>query len=315
MNALTPTQSVSDALRHTAMVAEVTVTALGLSRVDKQASTKAEQDHAATAGSARVVVRRLAGAEDLAREIMSLQNEAQGNLRSNSMAWGAGGGRRLLPNANFLRWNARHEEINATFEAKVKEFVDGADSFIAQARQNAGTFNVDVPTKDEIASAYSMRKLMEPIPDGSQFGQQFGSVTGDVVDQVSANLRREFERNIEAAAREAQQDALRKVQPPLQALIDRMDAYDKREREYANGVNPGREGIFRDTVIENVQDLAEVFSGMNVLNDPAIGEIVRSLSDYQRIDAGMLRKHQQVRDFAKNRAREIIAKIDPLLSL
>lgn len=298
MNAPLPTQhSISDALRQVAMIAEISTSALGMSRTDKDASKKTERDHASKEGSARVVVQRFNGADDEIRAIHEIHKAAHENLRNNTMAWGK---RRLLPNANFMRWNARHEDLVLEHQKAVDVLLANADVILAKAAQNLGSFNVDLPSKQEMATAFSLTKAMEPIPDGKQFGS-FGGQNPGLVDELDAQLRYQFERNMEASFTAATQDAAARLAGPLSKMVERLEAYNKRETDIANGRDAGREGYFRDSLVQNVQDMTAVFANMNVLNDPILADIAKKAEVFNRITPETLRK-------GSNEARERLAK-------
>jgi hypothetical protein len=303
--------SISDALRQVAMVADVSSSALGLTRTDRQASRKSEQDHAAKDGASTVRVNRFAGADEKIKAIMDLQKEASANLRRNSMQWG-NSKRRLLPNANFQRFIEGHTSIDDRFKLAVKSLVDDADLIIAEAKKNIGTFNVDLPTKEEMANAFSLSYELEPIPDGRQFGQFTGD-EADLTGKVSEQLRYQFEENMRASYNSAMLDTAQRLAKPLENLAERMEAYDRREKDLANGKDPGREGYFRDTILENVQQIADVFGNMNVLGDARMDAIAKKLSAFSKLDAEILRKRGDFRVAVAARAKDILKDLDGIL--
>lgn len=309
MNAQAP--SISDALRQVAMVADISTTALGMSRTDKQASKETEVNHAAKAGTAKVVVNRFAGADDEIKAILEIQRLAQENLKVKTMQWGSTK-RRLLPNANFMAWNAKHAELEELHKQAIAKMMDNADAILAKAQANIGSFNVDLPTKDEMERAFTLTHVLEPIPDGRHFDAMTGS--NGMNAQINEHLRYQFEQNMAGAYNAAIQDAAARLAGPLQKYVERMEAYSKREAEVANGRDPGREGYFRDSIVGNVQEIAEVFAGMNVLNDPVIKAVADKVAVFTKLTPDILRKREDVRNATAARAREIIADLDGFLA-
>jgi hypothetical protein len=298
------TDILSDALRNVAMIAEVDTSALGLTRTDKNASKKSEADHHAMSGTARVVVQRFAGVDDLPKKIMDYQKAAHDLLKSKSTAWGSGK-RRLLPNANAQDFIQGYAQIEVEYDKAVKEFVDNADAIIAQAKANQGDFQIDIPTKEEIEKAYALRYTLEPVPDGAQFK---GS------EAVVADLRQHFEERIKASYIEAQQDALQRLADPLKKMIERMEAFEQRERDLANGkTDVGKNGIFRDTIISNIQDIASVFGSFNLTNDPKLAEIASKIALFEKVTADTMRNRPDIRGAAVKHAKSIIEELDDML--
>jgi hypothetical protein len=234
---------------------------------------------------------------------MDIQKQARENLQTLSTAWGAGK-RRLLPNANFQTWIGQQGRLEDEFKDAVKEFVDKADEVLATAKANLGSYNIPLPTKHDIETSYAMSYTLEPIPDGSHF-------KGDA--EVERYLKERFEEHIAAAASESRQDALRRLAEPLSKLAERLEAYDKREREIANGAEPGRTGAFYDSAVENVIEVAKVFRSFNVLNDPEMNKISDKIEAFTKINGDMLRNRADIRTAATARAREVIASLDGLL--
>lgn len=297
------TDILSDALRNVAMIAEIDTSALGLTRTDKDASKKAETDHHAAHGSARVVVRRFAGVDELPKKIMEYQKEAHDCLKRLSTQWGASK-RRLLPNVNAQRFIQEFAEIESKYTTAVKEFIDGVDQIAQEAKKNHGDFKVDLPTKEEVESSYRLQYTLEPVPDGAQFQGSAAVVT---------HLQEMFEQRIQASYVEAQHDALSRVADPMKRLIERMEAFEERERDLANGKEVGKNGIFRDTIVTNIQDIAEVFGSFNLTNDPKIKELSDKIAVFTKVSPETLRKNAQIRAAAVKHAKTIIAELDDLL--
>lgn len=299
MNAHTPpNQRLSAILSQVATVAAIRTTALGLSRADKNAASESEAQHNSARGIARVSVSRLAGAEDRVKELKAVQNEARAAMIDNTTAWGD---RRLLANTNIERFMRRFMVSKAEFDKLNAALIADAPRLIEAANRNIGSFDIEPPTVEEIAGAFSLDFTLEQIPDSASF-------TGAGMDKaVEEELKRRFEANIEAAYQQAQNDALLRLQKPLAALVERMTAYNKREEELAKGIDVGREGYFRDTIIKNISDIAEVFDSFNLTGDPSLKAISDKLAAFEGIEAEDLRKSKSLRDDTARRAQEILA--------
>lgn len=294
---------ISNALREVAMIAEVKTTALGLTRTDKRASAESAQAHRAHANAARVSVNRLAGADDLHRDITTLQEQIRTNLGAYTTAWGTSG-RRLLPNSNFEPWIREHARIQGEFNNKVEILKAEAPALVAKAAAALGQFNVQPPSVQEIQEAYSVRYNLEPIPDGSQFN--------NLPKAAEDYLRAQFETNVSTAYQEAQLDALSRLSKPLEALVERLTAFEEREKKIAAG-EESKSGIFRDTLITNVQDIAQVFASFNLLGDENMTKLAKRLDIFMNIGADDLRKNAQLRDSASTQAKGLIDDLNDLL--
>jgi len=295
---------ISNALREVSMIAEIKTTALGLTRTDKRASAQSAQAHHAHSGAARVSVNRLAGADDLHKDITALQEAIRVNLAAYTTSWGTTG-RRLLPNANFDPWIREHARLQEEFNGKVETLKAEAPALVQKAATALGQYDIQPPSVDEIRNAYSVRYGLEPIPDSKQFT--------NLPPGVEEILRQQFEMNISTAYQEAQLDAMSRLAKPLEALVERISAYDDREAAIARGEEPGKSGIFRDTLIGNIQDIGAVFSSFNLLGDPTMTKISDKLKLFMTVSPDDLRKNDQLRNSAKTQAATLIEELNDLL--
>jgi len=299
-----PQQSISSLLAQVATTIQVSSTALGMSRKDKTASAVADRDHNAKAGVSSVNVSRLAGAEDQIKAIRQQVTAARQVAIENTTAWGE---RMLLANVNIERFLKQWMPVKTAHDQMVKELEDDAPRLIERARQNLGSFAVEPPTEEEIRGAFTLDFKMEAIPDASKF-------TSNIVNkQVEAELQRRFEADIAAAYQRAQQDALQRLAAPLQQMVERMSAYDDRERDKANGIDV-KGGYFRDSLVENVKTIAEVFGSFNLTGDPAIARLASELDIFTRLDAQALRDSKPERDATAKKAKEILASLGDWIS-
>lgn len=288
-------QSMSALLSQVATIVSVSSTSLGMTRKDKTAGLDSERQHQAKHGIASVNVSRLAGAEDRIKGIRQQVTAAREAVTDTTTAWGD---RRLLANVNIEKMLKRWMPIKDEFDRQVSALKRDAADLIRQAQQNLGSFQIEVPTEEEILNAFSLDFKMEAIPDASKF-------TSNLDAQVEAELKRRFEADIAAAYQQAQQDALKRLAKPLENLVERMGAYQKREDAKANGIDD-KEGYFRDSVIDNVNKVADVFASFNLTGDPALDALARQLDVFRGLDAEALRKHKDIRDATSQKAQDIL---------
>lgn len=292
-------QSISSLLAQVATTIQVSSTSLGLSRKDKTASALSDRNHNARAGVSSVNVSRLAGAEDRIKAIRQQVTAARECATANTTKWGD---RELLANINIERFLRAWSPIKAEHDRLVKELEDDAPKLIEQARQNIGSFDVEPPEVEEIIGAFTLDFKMEAIPDASKFSSNI------VNKQVEAELKRRFEADIAAAYQQAQTDALQRLAKPLENLVERMTAYDEREDLKARGFE-AKGGYFRDSMVENVKQIAEVFGSFNLTGDPAIASLAAELDIFTRLDAQALRDSKPERDATAKKAKEILASL------
>jgi hypothetical protein len=298
------TNPIVEALRSTTTRARVTSSALGLSRTDKQATKDVTASSGAVSGAARVVVSRLAGADEHHKAIVAAQANARKVLFSMSMPYGDEEGWRILPNANFERFVREFGQAKRAYQAAYDQLAANADEVLEAVRTNKGTLSIDVPTKDELLAAYSLDFSLEDYP--------VGNFTG-LPDAVATKLSSRMQTRMEQAVEQAALDTLSRFVGPLEHFVDRMKAFSKREQEIANGAEPTKHGIFRDTVVTNIKHLYDVLGAFNIAGDERLLDLKNSLASLAEVDPDTLRDNIQVRDAGVDRASQVLANLNSWL--
>lgn len=293
-----PKTSISAILSQVATVCMVNSTTLGVTRVDKAASAESERAHNARSGISKVSVHRLAGAEDRIKEIKDVIREARDLVINNTTPWGE---RRLLNNVNIEKLLRAYGPIKGRFDARVNQLHADAPMLIAAAETNKGDFKVDPPTIEEMRESFSLELKLEAIPDASKFS------SSNLDPQIEEQLRRRFEADTAAAYQQAQQDALQRLAEPLEKLVERITNYSKREDEKSRGITSGPRTTFRDSVVDDVVNICNVFGSFNILNDPSIAALNTRLDEFRGLDITALKEHADLRETTARKAQEILA--------
>jgi hypothetical protein len=294
------TDNLSSLLSQVSTIAYVKCRSLGLWRLDKAASKQADRAHNAIDGASKTQVSRLAGAEQRVEEIAVIQGRAGALLKEMTTAWGD---RRLLPNSMLEKFMNPYADLKREHDEKVEIFIAEAPALLAEAEHNKGTFNVKIPTMAEIEKAFDMDFRLEPVPDVSTYK------SGNLDKAVEKILKERFEQNIKAAYTEAQADAIKRIAKPLSLLVDGMAKYNKREEEKARGLSVDKTGTFKNSIIGNVQEIAEVFGEWNLTGDPLMKRLDDALSAFANIDAEDLKTSPELRNDVATRAAKILDEI------
>ena len=300
--------TLSDALQNACMIVTVNTSALGLTRLDKRASAESDDAHNAVRGAARVIVSRLPGVESDHRDLIAVQNDTRAFTYGCTAPWGVktSDGRRIMANNMFEKWiggfAARHE----IFMRKREVMLAKAPDMIAEAERNRGQFDVRPPTLDELRNAYDMSYTLEPIADASCFGP--------MGQQVDVFLKQQYDINVAASFRAGQVDRVEAARPLVERVVERMKAFQERETLIADGKDPGREGVFRDTLVSNVQEMCGLLDSLNVTADAGLHAIVQDLRAFDAMSAKELRKSPQMRATAVTVAAQAVDAIDRWLT-
>lgn len=275
MNAITPnilsdtSADVLGALRETAMLAACRISRFGLERKDKTTSEEVRVQKGVAERGLRVTVNRLAGADEHHRAIVSLQEEIRDAFNRWTFYWDEGGWRGL-PTAAFNDMLREIAPRDAAFKARLLEYETALPEVMERARIGLGTANIELPAPEEIIAAYGVKLEFQPIPDRASFR--------GLPQTTQAKLSEHLVTRAAKARTEAVQDVLGRVAPVLSRMVERLNAFDARQAKMAEGIDPGKEGIFRDSLVENVKDIAQVLPSFNVLGDPTLDAAIAQIT-------------------------------------
>jgi len=298
---------VLDALKETTVLACVTTRALGLERTDSNASDKVIADNGAAPKAAKVKVNRLAGADQIHKNIVSLQNEAAQLLRANSQPFGEEEKWRLLPNARFEKVIAGMSPIKAKYDEQIKILQEQAQEILDLAAKNVGTFDVRLPTVDEMINAYQLNMEFRPIPESANFK--------GLNENTIKKLQEMHDVKLEEAVYSAQRNTLERFVDPIGRFIERMKAYDEREKKLAADPDlKDKTGIFRDTVVTNIQELGEVLGSFNISGDERLTQLGNMINEFTQVTPKKLRESELLRGEAVSRAQAIADNLNSWLA-
>lgn len=260
---------VAEALRSCCILGTIRCTALGLQRTDRETSREVNAEQGAVSNAGRVIVSRLAGVEQYHKAILLAQKDCRDMLASMSMPYGEDTGWRIVPNEHFEPLMGKLRKHKTVFDDAVQHLIDNADSIIAMARQNVGQYNVQPPSKEELVGAYTMKTEFREFPDGD---------FKHMPVQARATLQKHSEKRLIEAYETAKGDTFGRVYSSLEQFVERMEAYDQRLRKQAAGEDVGRNGVFRDSVVEHVAELQRMLSSFNVAGDERMAHLEQRLA-------------------------------------
>ncbi len=300
MNAITPITNIltdndlSEAVRSTAMLADVSISLWSAERSDAKIMDKAKADAGAVGNVGRAIKNLLAGADTSLKTTRSAYNAVRSEHYSLTLPWVAdphaerARGPRLLPNVLFERYltamSARKREALAALDIFVAEYPD----LVVTAKANLGALaDVDYPDQNEVRASFKVAFDFEPIPAGTQFR----GLSDNMLEKLSRGLAAKQQRMVEAA----QAGMWEQVRDRIKHVVERL-------------ADP--KNTFKNSTIENVKELLILLPGWNVASDPRVTEIT---SDIERmlgaVDTKAIRKHETVRKDVSAQAQAVADKL------
>lgn len=282
-----------------AMLASLTISQWSARRLDRDITDEVNESHGASADAGRY--NKLLVAKSAIDPIQKVVNEARLAHLEMTQPW-ADIGPRLLPAALYMKYTERMSALRTAFEREVDLFARDYPSHV-EARRVAlnGLFKEkDYPA--DVRKLFCFDVAILPCPDASDFRVELAAEHAD-------DIRRDIERRMQEAMDTAMQEPIRRIVESVGRMAARLRAYKP-----AAGGNKA-EGVFRDTLVENVRELAELLPAFNLKGDPKLDALTRRMNDELCVeDAKALRENDHARASVAASADAILAEAQALLA-
>lgn len=254
-------------------------------RLDKQASADVTQ-RASAAGDAARVNKHLVP-KDALKNVETAANAIRLHFHKHTLPW-KDNGDRLLTRAMYFVFMPEHGALVHTFRQAVEEFVT---TTYPSAREQAAfrmgkLFNPeDYPHPDELRQRFYVRMDTDVVTTANDFRVE--------IDEAHAQqIRGDIERAVESRITGAMMDVWTRIADTVGHFASKM-------------ADPN--SIFRDSTVENLEELIRLLPALNVTNDPHITALHEAMLDrltgYQPKD---LRKSKASRAQAAKDAQAIM---------
>ena len=199
-------------------------------------------------------------------------------------------GARILPSAHFDQYSQEMRNYRSEFEARVNRFLDNYPQFVDQARYSLnGLFKEeDYPDLGKMYGKFKFETDILPLPDASDFRVQIQA------DDLAA-IKRSTQARLEAAQAQANRDIYARLAEYVGRMAERLS---------------GEKNVFRDTLVENLQELVDLIPGLNITGDAKIEELRQEVAEkLTKHSPQMLREHKPARRETAKAAQEIMDKM------
>lgn len=287
----------TDAVRSTALLADLRVSLWTGERTDKKISAKLKEDAHAVGNTGRYIKNLLAGCDTELRATQAAYIAARKLHHQLTLPWvnnphaERNTGARLLPNLLFHRYVQEMGVLQRSAKQKLDAFLAEYPALIQQAQANlAGLADpADYPSADEVRNAFKIDIDFQPVPDS----QGFHGLPDAMLDKLSERLRARQERSIAAS----QADMWSRVREAVEHLLERLKA--------------GPEQKFRYHSVEAVRELITLLPGFNCAGDARAGAVVEDIKTMlEGISAEDIRKDERVRQDVVSKAQKITDRLN-----
>lgn len=279
-----------------AMLVELNISVWTARKLDKRASEEVTSNHGANKGAANVNKKLLGDCAEL-DAVQKFTANARNMHYAMTLPW-SDSGLRLLPTAQYFKYQQAITDVQAETERLVEQFMTAYKWEVTQAQVKLGSlFNADdYPTEDSVRSKFRFKVNYIPLPDAGDFRVDIGNETKNA-------LAEQYSKYYEAQLKTAMDDVWQRAFVALEKMSERLDY----------GADPATKKIFRDSLVDN---LIEVVSIMEVCNITKDARMTQAQVDITRALRGVtpeaLREDPGLRADTKRKVDEIIKNLPGL---
>ena len=262
-----------------AMLVRLEITGWRGNRLDRQVTAEVETTKGASHDAGRWSTRLVP--KSALFDINRAEAEARQTFWKFTLPWDDAGSR-ILPSTVYFEFSEAIRKCQVVFETAVAEFVAAYPGLMAEAEVRLGDLYraKDFPAPEQVARKFGWHVSSMPMPDHADFRVDLGA--GE-----TARVRQAMEADIAATLARSTRD-----------LWDRLHLAVSRMAEKL--ADP--KGIFRDSLVGNVQEVAAMLTKLNLTGDP---ELERMRAEVEGKLAG--RRPAELRDNKRERAETAAA--------
>jgi hypothetical protein len=284
-------------LSQKAVLASIRISQWSARKVDKNATDEIHARNHAEPHAGRY--NKLLIAREGLQKVQHVAGEARTFHYAMTQPW-LDDGARLLPSALFIDYANRIRDLKADFHQAADEFALEYPAYVDDSKVRLGRlFKVaDYPDPSEIRSTFEFDTKILPCPDADDFRV-------DLAEEHAADIRADVEARLKQALDNAIRDSVNRVVETVGHMAARL-------RAYRRAWEPGdrTQGAFRNSLVDNVRELARLLPAFNLTGDPVLADISdRINAELCAFDADALRGDQATRQLVASRAESILADV------
>lgn len=285
---------ISGKLSERTMLAQLHISSWSGMTLDREVTDKTNADFNAAKEAGRYNKRLVASS--FFSEVSKAHSQARSIHRLHTLPW-EDDGTRVLASAGYINYTAKMKDAKHNVQTAVKAFLLSRDEYIKEGKMRLGNmFNVDdYPSTDELKYKFDFDVEIKPMPESNDFRAKLS-------DETTKVILKDIERRCNERVERAVKDVFSRV-------IESVGILKSRLKEYTD-VKDGKRNVIRDTVIYNVNDLADILPSLNITGDPRIDELAVQLkADLVEFSPEILRVDPKARQDTISKADKLLKKV------
>ena len=286
----------SISIASSAMLVELSIKGWTARKLDKKVSAEVDVDKHTKTRAGNYNKNLLAGTGFL-DTITKYASNARSWHNAQTLAW-SDNGLRLLPVSNFVAYKKQLGVLEANYDALVDKFIEAYPNLVSAAAFQLGNLfdRTEYPDADKIKTKFSFAYTFMPVP-----------TSGDFRIDISEEAKNEIMQSCSNAYEDRLANAMKEAWNRLHDCLSRMS--ERLEVDIVDGEHKPK--VFRDSLVENANEMVGLLSHFNLTNDEKLEDARRMLEFRMNgIDAEGLRDNLTLRQHVKQDVDSILSKFN-----
>lgn len=285
-------------LQDRAMLTSLHLGSWGGQAVDRQVTEETAEAHDADIKDSGRYNKQLISKKAL-REVLGKVNVCRQTHKILTLPWDDSA--RILSAQGYMHYTQQMRLNRLAVEAAAKKLGEQFAEHVKEAKVRLGSmFNMtDYPDAGEVAKKYYVDVEIKPIPEAGDFRTK-------LADNTLKAITKDIERRTEERIKAAVQNCFERVADVTTKMAERLNAYEDAE---------GQQGTFRDSLVYNCVELADLLPSLNITDDPKLTDLAKQLkADLGQHSPEILRSDAKVRKQTAMKAEKLAKKVGAYLA-
>lgn len=272
-------------LSNKAMLVNLSISQWTGKKIDRRANETVERTHL-TEGKVGLYSKRLL---PNTKELDTINNTSQAMRKffyDNTLPWFSDGSR-IIKASHYMEFTNKFREYKEQFDKAVREFIQSYPALREQAKRKLGDLynESDYPSDQEIQYTFNVNVSFMPVPD-----------VGDFRTEILDSEKDEFLNKMKEVEVSAVKECWHKLYDVVNKAVGKLKVPD---------------AIFRDSLIENIQDVCTLLPKLNVTDDTELDSMRKELENtLSGISPDAVRSNLVARHDAAKKLEELSSKMD-----
>lgn len=269
-----------------AMLADLTVSLWNAKKFDQDVTTATTTQFNASSESGRF--NKYLIDKSLIKPIAAARSALEEYHKTKTAPWHQGGGR-MLPSVLFMEYTSEMRRLKTIFEGEVHNFLAKYPAEVIAAQTSLGQmYNPgDYPHVQDLKQKFGVIIDLTPMPDLADFRT---TMIQEAADEAAAAMKDTYERKEKIVVR----DGYRRAQEVVQKMYEVLSDPDK---------------IFRDSLVGNVETVADLLPALNLTDDPGLTNIAVAMKSQLCHGAAAIRANPELRQQIANSASAVLSQL------